>query len=105
MFGLIKYIIYIAILASVVAFFTKPDDISCTEKAVAQIRGELQNQVKGVKIEGIAGTIADFAIKKAIRIEDKILYKEIYFDWNGKNRVVGYGLFTGVFITENPGEK
>lgn len=102
MFSLIKYLIYIAILAGVIAFFTKPDDATCTEKAVAQIRSELQDNLTGIKIEGIAGNIADFAIKKALRIEDKILYKVIYFDWNGKNRVVGYGLFTGVFITDTP---
>lgn len=102
MFSLIKYIIYIAILTGLIAFFTKPDDTTCTEKAVAQIRSELQDKLTGIKIEGMAGTIADFAIKKSIRIEDKNLYKVIYFDWNNKKRVVGYGLFTGVFITDTP---
>ncbi len=100
MFKLIKYLIYIGLLAGLIAFFTKPDDSVCIDKGVAQIRSELQEKVSGIKIEGLAGDIADLAIKKAIRIEDKILYKEILFDWNKTPRVVGYGLFGGVFIKE-----
>lgn len=100
MFSLIKYLIYIALIAGVVAFFMKPDDAVCIDRGVAQIRSELQEKVSGIKIEGLAGEIADLAIKKAIRVEDKILYKEILFTWNDTPRVVGYGLFGGVFIKE-----
>lgn len=91
----LKVIIGLLVLIFI-AFVTKPSDETCKEKASVEVEQKLKKEVNSDM--NLVNRMIEVASANKVWVEDKILYKEINFTFDGKTRNIGYGMFGMVKI-------
>ena len=89
-------LIIIAVIVVILgaAIMTKPDDADLRKETADYTAAEIQKLMPAESYApGIANNIAEIAVVKSITIEDKLLWKEVVFSFNGTTRTLGHGYF------------
>lgn len=88
--------VFTLIVLSVVAYFTKPADAQCLRQAQAAVRSRIQGDYSGN--HAVIDRMLEGVVKKAVRVEDRFLYKSIVYTYGGTTRQIGWGAFGMVNI-------
>ncbi len=92
-----QYILLILVLIAIVAFASKPSDEYCFTAVKTRLKEKMYGKTdpENPFLPGIA----EMAINRGVKIEDKIFFKEIGFSFGKHTRNIGYGVFGKVFVT------
>lgn len=86
----------ILLIALIIAYFTKPSNHECMQEAKYFALKEMERRAEGSTI--LFRRLTDKIIERGISIEDQILYKEIYFSYDGNTRKIGTAFFGNVIL-------
>ncbi len=96
------FLFIVLVFTAVIAIITKPSDQACLDnlkdKATSQIENSNQNALIKLGEEALINHFSTY-IKDIFRIEDKVLYKNIYLA--GTNDKVAIACFGSVIINNN----
>lgn len=85
----------IIVVAIVTLFVTKPEDEDLKRESIGYAKAEVEKEMPDNDFKmGVVERIAERAIENSITIEDKFLWKEVVYSFNGKTRTLGYGYFS-----------
>jgi hypothetical protein len=82
-------------ILAVIAYFTKPSDEQCRTKITQELnkRGyKVAIYFQRDKNNQIKGLVNDISIK------DRLIYKDVYYYFEGENKKIGLGAFGKVFL-------
>ncbi len=90
----------IIVLVIVSLFVTKPDDESLRRESASYAKTEIEKDMPGNDFNAaLVERIAEKSIDNSITFEDKFLWKEVIYSFNGKSKTLGYGYFNGFHPT------
>jgi hypothetical protein len=92
---LINTVLVVLLIVFVIAYFTKPSASTCTSKVTQELekRGyKVAIHILRDKNDHVTGVSNDLTIK------DRMLYRDIYYPYEGDERKIAIGAFGKIFL-------
>ncbi len=88
--------LFMLMLLAGIAYFTKPSDKKCIQQARVEVKSQISGDVNSNN--AVVSNVLDHVVERAVRVEDKVLYKSISYSFGGTRRQIGWGAFGMVNI-------